>query len=450
MKIAMLSPAILPEPGNYSGALDNVVSLLTEGLVSCGIEVTLFAIGDSRTSDQRVKVNQMDYGERQSFSCGVRECFHISEVFERGEQFDLIHNHSDCLPLTYMAMTTTPVVTTIHSFSSHESLSVYKKYNRKAFYVAVSEADKCPELDYADTIPHGIDLRRFSFRPKHGEYLLFCGQIKENNGAGECIEVARRTGRRLLLAGSIQDQDYFERHVRPHLDVNRIIHVDSAGSEKRGELLGDAYALLHPIDFDEPFGLPVVEAMACGTPVIAVNRGCMRETIIDGVTGFLVRDLDEMAGAVAEVSQLSRFKCREWIEERFTADRMVRDYIRVYERIIQQSRREDHRPWGFYEILSDVRDHKVKRITVYPGQRLSYQRHFRRSEHWYVISGKAVVTRDGKDIALTVGQAVDLPVGIWHRMRNPGTEDMVFIEVQTGEYFGEDDIERSEDDYGRA
>jgi len=157
-----------------------------------------------------------------------------------------------------------------------------------------------------------------------------------------------------------------------------------------------------------------------------------------------------MVGAVAEVAQLSRLKCREWIEERFSADRMVRDYIRVYERIIQQSRREHHRPWGFYEILSDVRDHKVKRITVYPGQRLSYQRHFRRSEHWYVISGKAVVTRDGKDIALTAGQAVDLPVGIWHRMRNPGTEDMVFIEVQTGEYFGEDDIERSEDDYGRA
>ncbi|MFA4915805.1 MAG: phosphomannose isomerase type II C-terminal cupin domain [Syntrophales bacterium] len=112
--------------------------------------------------------------------------------------------------------------------------------------------------------------------------------------------------------------------------------------------------------------------------------------------------------------------------------------------------REEHRPWGFYEILSDTPDHKVKRITVYPGQRLSYQRHFRRSEHWYVISGKAVLTNNGEDIELTSGQAIDLPVKTWHRIRNPGKENMVFIEVQTGDYFGEDDIERSEDDYGRV
>jgi len=449
MKIAMLSPATSPNPDTDRSVWDNVVSLLNEGLVKCGIEVTLFATGDLRTSDQRLEVNPSDYDERQSFPARVRECLHLSEVFTRGEQFDLIHNHYDCLPLTYMGMTTTPVVVTTHGLLSPEILTVYKKYNRKAFYVAVSEADKCPELDYIDTIPPGIDLRRFSFRPKHGEYLLFCGQIKDNNGAGECIEVARRTGMRLLLAGSIEDQDYFGRYVLPQLDGSRITYAGSVGW-KRDELFGNAYALLHPINLDEPFERSVVEAMACGTPVIAMNRGSMTETIIDGATGFLVSDLNEMAGAVAKVAQLNRFRCREWIEERFSADRMVQDYIRVYERIIQQTRREDHRPWGFYEILSDAPDHKVKRITVYPGQRLSYQRHFRRSEHWYVISGKAVVTRDGKDIALISGQAVDLPVEIWHRMRNPGTENMVFIEVQTGEYFGEDDIERSEDDYGRA
>ncbi len=122
----------------------------------------------------------------------------------------------------------------------------------------------------------------------------------------------------------------------------------------------------------------------------------------------------------------------------------------IYERIIQRDRREDHRPWGFYEVLSDMADHKVKRITVSPGQRLSYQRHSHRSEHWYVVSGSAVVTRDGEDIELSPGQAVDIPVRAWHRIRNPGAENLVFIEVQTGDYFGEDDIERSEDDYGRA
>jgi mannose-6-phosphate isomerase-like protein (cupin superfamily) len=138
------------------------------------------------------------------------------------------------------------------------------------------------------------------------------------------------------------------------------------------------------------------------------------------------------------------------VEERFSVDRMVDDYLRVYERIIQQTKRDDHRPWGFYEILSDKPDHKVKRITLYPGQRLSYQRHFRRSEHWYVISGKAVVTKNNKDINLISGQAIDLPVRTWHRIRNPGVDNMVFIEVQTGNYFGEEDIERLEDDYGRT
>jgi mannose-6-phosphate isomerase len=129
---------------------------------------------------------------------------------------------------------------------------------------------------------------------------------------------------------------------------------------------------------------------------------------------------------------------------------MVADYIRVYETIIERTRREDHRPWGFYEVLEDKPDHKVKRITVYPGQRLSYQRHFRRSEHWYVLSGTAVVTQNDEDIERVSGQAIDLPVGTWHRIRNPGPDNLVFIEVQTGDYFGEDDIERAEDDYGRV
>lgn len=130
-------------------------------------------------------------------------------------------------------------------------------------------------------------------------------------------------------------------------------------------------------------------------------------------------------------------------------DRMVDDYIQLYERILAERKREDHRPWGFYQILSDMSDHKVKRVTVYPGQRLSYQRHFRRSEHWYVVKGWGVVTKNGQESELTSGQAIDLPVESWHRIRNPGNENLVFIEVQTGDYFGEDDIERSEDDYGR-
>jgi len=262
--------------------------------------------------------------------------------------------------------------------------------------------------------------------------------------------VPRRTGMKLIMAGIIQDQVYFDTKVRPYLDDDRIVYVGSAGSEKRDELLGGAYALLHPIGFDEPFGLSVVESMACGTPVAAFSRGSMPEIIAHGVTGFLTADIDGMVQAINNVKDLDRSKCRRWVEERFNVGRMVADYVRVYETVLNRTRREDHRPWGFYEVLADKPDHKVKRITVYPGQRLSYQRHFRRSEHWYVLSGTAVVTQNDEDIELVSGQAIDLPVGTWHRIRNPGPDNLVFIEVQTGDYFGEDDIERSEDDYGRV
>jgi glycosyltransferase involved in cell wall biosynthesis/quercetin dioxygenase-like cupin family protein len=450
MKLAMLAPIAWRTPPRHYGPWENVVSLLTEGLVRRGIDVTLFATGDSQTKGKLVSVAPKGYEEDESLVPKVWECLHISEVFERGEAFDLIHNHFDYLPLTYMGMTKTPVVTTIHGFSSPKILPVYKKYNKRAFYVAISEADKSPDLDYIATIHHGIDVNQFTFRPNHGDYLLFFGRIHHEKGARECIQIAEKTGMKLILAGIVQDREYFERHVQPHLDDRHIIYVGSAGPEKRNELLGGAYALLHPINFDEPFGLSVVEAMACGTPVIAVNRGSMPEIIVDGATGFLVRTSEEMAEAVAKVKRLDRFQCRKWVEERFTVNRMVEDYLRVYERIMERTRREDHRPWGFYEILTDAPDHKVKRITVYPGERLSYQRHFRRSEHWYLVGGRAVVTKNGEDIELISGQAIDIPVEAWHRLRNPGPENTVFIEVQTGDYFGEDDIERSEDDYGRA
>ncbi len=450
MHIAMLSPIAWRTPPRHYGPWESVTSLLTEGLVARGHNVTLFATGDSQTSATLHAVCPRGYEEDRSLIPKVWECLHISELFEHADAYDMIHNHFDFLPLTYTGLTTTPVVTTIHGFSSSGILPVYKKYNGKAFFVSISDADRSPDLDYIKTIHHGIDMNRFTFRPNHGEYLLFFGRIHFEKGAAECIEVARQTGMKLILAGIIQDQAYFDTRVGPHLDGDRIIYVGSVGSEKRDELLGNAYALLHPINFDEPFGLSVVEAMACGTPVIAMKRGSMPELVADGITGFLVNDSDEMAAAVVKVKHLDRYRCRKWSKDRFSVDRMVEDYIKVYEKLIQQASREDHRPWGFYEILSNSPDHKVKRITVYPDQRLSYQRHFRRSEHWFMISGKAVVTKNDVDIELIPGQAVDLPVQTWHRVRNSGPENTVFIEVQKGDYFGEDDIERSKDDYGRA
>ena len=450
MHIAMLAPIAWRTPPRHYGPWENVASLITEGLVSRGHEVTLFATGDSETGGRLHAVCPRGYEEDRSLIPKVWECLHISELFDHAGEFDIIHNHFDFLPLTYTGLTTTPVMTTIHGFSSPGILPVYKKYNGKVFYVSISDADRSPGLDYIKTIHHGIDIRQFDFRPEPEDYLLFFGRFHHDKGAKEAIEIARACGRKLVMAGIIQDEDYFKKHVEPFIDDRQVIYVGNVGPEKRNDLLGKAGALLHPINFNEPFGLSVIESMACGTPVIAINRGSMPELIQDGKNGFLISSTDEAIKAVARVKGIDRAFCRKTVEENFTIDIMVEKYIAVYERLLEKTNREDLRPWGFYEILSDSPNHKVKRINVYPGRRLSYQRHFRRSEHWYVISGKAVVTKNGEEIERGPGQAIDLPVGTWHRVRNPGSQNMVFIEVQTGDYFGEDDIERSEDDYNRV
>ena len=448
MQIAMLSPIAWRTPPLKYGPWERMVSLLTEGLVKKGVHVTLFATGGSETKADLVSVVAQGYEEDRELSPKVWECLHISELFERADEFDIIHNQFDFLPLTYTAMSKTPVITTIHGFSSPKILPVYKKYNDRTYYVAISDADRSPELSYVATIHHGIDIENFTFNSEPGEYLLFFGRFHWDKGAKEAVEIAKKTGKKLIMAGIIQDEAYFEREVKPHIDDRQIIFAGMAGPKERDELLGKAFALLHPINFEEPFGLSVIESMACGTPVIAFNKGSMPELIIDGKTGFLVSTVSEAVDAVSRIKSISRKECRSHVEDRFTADRMVNDYMEVYRKILDQ--REHYRPWGFYDVLSDEPDHKLKRITVYPGQRLSLQRHRRRSEHWYIVQGKAVVTLDDREIGLEECESVDIPKGTVHRIKNPGRENMVFVEIQAGDYFGEDDIERLEDDYDRA
>ena len=337
MHIAMLSPIAWRTPPRHYGPWESVASLLTEGLVARGHDVTLFATADSQTSGTLHAVCPRGYEEDRSLIPKVWECLHISELFEHADAYDIIHNHFDFLPLTYTGLTTTPVVTTIHGFSSPGILPVYKKYNGKAFYVAISDADRSPDLDYIKTIHHGIDIEQFDFQPAPDDYLLFFGRIHKDKGTREALDIARACSKKLILAGIIQDQAYYDQYVASHIDNDKVVYLGSAGPAERNRLLGKACALLHPIQFDEPFGLSVIESMACGTPVIAFNRGSMSELIENGKSGFLVDNVDEAVETVARIEEIDRAYCRRRVERHFTIDRMIDAYVNVYETILEQA-----------------------------------------------------------------------------------------------------------------
>jgi glycosyltransferase involved in cell wall biosynthesis len=335
MHIAMLSPIAWRTPPRNYGPWESVVSLLTEELVSSGYKVTLFATGDSQTSGTLHSVCARGYEEDNSIIPKVWECLHISELFEHAEEFDIIHNNFDFLPLTYTSFISTPVVTTIHGFSSPGILPVYKKYNNKVFYISISDADRSPELDYIKTIHHGIDLNLFDLQLEPDDYLLFFGRIHQDKGTKEAIEIARACGKKLILAGIVQDEAYYNKYIVPYIDDINVVFIGSAGPVQRNQLLGRATALLHPIDFEEPFGLSVIESMACGTPVIAFNRGSMPELIENGKNGFLVKTVDDAIEAVGQIKNIHRKYCRHYIEQHFTVEKMAAKYIRVYEMILE-------------------------------------------------------------------------------------------------------------------
>lgn len=448
MKIALISPIAWRTPPTHYGPWENIASLLCEGLIKKGVDVTLFATADSITAGNLSSVCSRGYEEDKNIEPKVWECLHISNVFERADEFDLIHNNFDFLPLSYSGLVDTPLLTTIHGFSSPDILPVYEKYNNKNYYVSISDSDRSDKLDYISTIYHGINLKQFTFKKEIGDYLIFFGRMHPDKGAKEAIEIAKASNKKLIMAGIIQDKDYFENEISPFLG-DEVEYVGSVGPNDRDKLLGGAYALLHPIFFEEPFGLSVIESMACGTPVVAFNRGSMAELIQPGENGFLVKNVKEAVDALKKIPGIDRGKCRKIVELKYTVEQMVDNYINIYKQIIKGNKRENKRPWGYYEVLSDSSDHKVKRIVVFPGGELSLQRHKHRSEYWQVISGSAIATLGDTLVTLAPGGNLHIPKGTKHRVVNNGNVNMTFIEIQTGDYFGEDDIERFEDKYGR-
>lgn len=337
MRIAMLAPIAWRTPPRAYGPWELVTSMLTEALVKRGVDVTLFATLDSQTSGTLDGVVPAPYGEDASIDAKVWEFRHLAHVFEQAGQFDLIHNQADFPAHAFSRLVDTPIVTTIHGFSSDRILPMYQEYQDVVHYVAISDADRHPSLRYAATIHHGIPIDDFPFKSNGGDELLFFGRIHPDKGAAEAIQVARSSGRGLHMYGIVQDSEYHKTEVEPANDGLHMTYHGAVGGTQRLNALGNARALLHLINFDEPFGLSVIEAMACGTPVIATRRGSMPELIDHGVTGFLVDSLEEANQAIERIDEIDRRNVRRAVAERFTIDRMAEAYLTLYHRILEDS-----------------------------------------------------------------------------------------------------------------
>jgi glycosyltransferase involved in cell wall biosynthesis len=336
MKIALLGPVAWRTPPLHYGPWEQIASSLAEGLVARGIDVTLFATLDSQTRAKLDGVCASGYADRPGVDGRISEALHVSHALARSGDFDLVHNHLDWLPLAFAQHARAPLLTTIHGFSGRGILPAYVNAKNSAF-VSISDSDRAPELKYLATVHHGIDLAALPFSATGGQALVAFGRIHPDKGTAEAIEIAKLAGRRLVICGIVQDARYFRERVEPFIDQDRVRYLGSVGPMRRAEILGKAAALLHPIAFAEPFGLSVVEAMACGTPVITFPLGAMPEIVDEGVTGFLVDGVASGATKVDAAAALDRGAIRRVAERRFGADRMVDDYLAIYRRLLERA-----------------------------------------------------------------------------------------------------------------
>jgi glycosyltransferase involved in cell wall biosynthesis len=331
-RVAVLAPVAWRTPPRRYGAWETVASNITEGLVARGWDVTLFASRDSVTNARLHAVVDHGYEEDSSVDPKVVEYLHISEVFECAAEFDLIHSHCDFMALTYARLVKTPVLTTIHGFSSPRIMPVYRKY-RDGYFVSISDSDRAPGLNYLATVHNGIDLALYPLRESGGTDLIFLGRIHPDKGVHLAIEVARKSGLPLLIAGIVQDREYFHQQVEPHIDNKQIRYVGPVDVQGKNELFAQARALLHLNTIPERFGLVLAEANAAGVPVIAMDLGSCREVIQEGKTGFLVDNVDEAVRALKRVSEIDRDECRKRVRQRFSIETMVEAYERVYSKV---------------------------------------------------------------------------------------------------------------------
>ena len=331
-RIAILAPVAWRTPPRAYGAWETVASNITEGLVARGYKnVTLFAAKESITKARLIGWIEKGYEEDKSQIPLVSTVYHIQKVMEMADQFDLIHNNFDYIPLAFLRLIKTPMLTTIHGFSDEDIKRVYRDH-RDTYYVSISDSDRDSDLPYLATVYNGIDLSNLTFRPKPGKNLVFYGRIHPDKGLHLAIEVAQKAKMPLIVAGIIQDQKYFDQCAK-QFDDKLIKFIGPVNPQQRDELLAQALCVLHLNTIPERFGLVMAESNAAGVPVIAADLGSCREVIADGKTGFLVNNVDQAVKALGRLDQIDRRNCRKHVEQNFSIGKMVEGYEKVYEKI---------------------------------------------------------------------------------------------------------------------
>jgi glycosyltransferase involved in cell wall biosynthesis len=340
MRIAHIAPVATTIPPPKSGSVETMASLLTEGLVARGIDVTLFATGDSKTKAKLHAIYPHGYWHDENmWPWELYEMLNLAAAVERAADFDLIHYEAAYYPmsLAFARLSPTPIIQTLHHSPSQAEVKLWARYPEAPF-VAISneQARLLDGLNIIGTVLHGIDTDGFRFREKPEDYLLFLGRFTEGKGVLQAIEIARRVGMKMILAAAADD--YYREKVAPQVDGRSIIYFGEATFDEKVKLYGGARALIYPIQSREPFGLVLAEAMACGTPVAALDRGAVREVVDDGVTGIVYENLEQMVNELHRVFDLDRHLVRERAVARFGAARMVDEYIAIYRRIVEAHR----------------------------------------------------------------------------------------------------------------
>ncbi len=340
MRIAQVAPLYESVPPRLYGGTERVVCWLTEKLVSLGHDVTLFASGDSVTNARLVPACKQAL--RLDADCVEPTAHHalmVEKVFDRADNFDLIHFHIDYLHFSLSRRVQVPCVTTLHGRQDLPDLvPLYKEFSQVPL-ISVSDAQRqpLPWVNWVGTVHHGLPANSLSLNKEGGDYLAFLGRVSPEKGVGRAIEIAIQSGKKLKIAAKVDrgDRNYFEHEIKPLLDHPLIEFIDEIGASEKQDFLGNAAALLFPIEWPEPFGLVMIEALACGTPVIGHPYGSVPEIIPDGVAGFLVHNVHEAVEAVNRLGEIDRRDCRKHFELNFTDDRMARDYVRLYNELIQ-------------------------------------------------------------------------------------------------------------------